>query len=63
MPPPHGVTKAKSLENGDAIDTDTSLLKWPAKQGITDDDPFDSENSWYDVPPEGFSLTVSCPFN
>lgn len=59
MPPPHEMTEAKSLENGDVIDTDTSLIKWPAKQGITDDDPFDSENSWYDIPPEGFSLTLS----
>ncbi|XP_073270407.1 putative RNA polymerase II subunit B1 CTD phosphatase RPAP2 homolog isoform X1 [Primulina huaijiensis] len=62
MPPPHGMTEAKSLEHGDVIDTDTSLLKWPAKQGITNDDPFDSENSWYDSPPVGFSLTLS-PFS
>ncbi|KZV48157.1 hypothetical protein F511_27720 [Dorcoceras hygrometricum] len=56
MPPSHGMTEAKPLENGEV-----SVLKWPAK-GISSDDPFDSENSWYDSPPDGFSLMLS-PFS
>ncbi|XP_073143156.1 putative RNA polymerase II subunit B1 CTD phosphatase RPAP2 homolog isoform X2 [Henckelia pumila] len=60
--PPHGMTEAKSFENGDVIDTDISILKWPARRGISNDDPFDSENSLYDSPPEGFSLALS-PFS
>ncbi|GLU02560.1 hypothetical protein SLE2022_198060 [Rubroshorea leprosula] len=34
-------------------------LKWPKKPGIPDSDMFDPEDSWFDVPPEGFSLTLS----
>ncbi|KAK6159790.1 hypothetical protein DH2020_003171 [Rehmannia glutinosa] len=37
-------------------------LKWPPKPGFSSDDLFDSEDSWYDSPPEGFNLTLS-PFS
>lgn len=52
---------AKSEENADIIDTDTDLvqLKWPPKPGVLSADLFDSEDSWYDSPPEGFNLNVS----
>lgn len=34
-------------------------VKWPTKPGIPRSDMFDPEDSWFDAPPEGFSLTVS----
>ncbi|KAE8732791.1 F2P16.20-like protein isoform 2 [Hibiscus syriacus] len=34
-------------------------VKWPAKPGIPRSDFFDPEDSWFDAPPEGFSLTLS----
>lgn len=33
--------------------------KWPKKPGSQYSDLFDPEDSWFDAPPEGFSLTVS----
>ncbi|KAI3445459.1 hypothetical protein Pfo_002124 [Paulownia fortunei] len=62
LPPPHGIDEAKSEENGDVMDTDPFLLKWPPKPGFSNADLFDSEDSWYDSPPEGFNLTLS-PFS
>ncbi|PIN25766.1 protein-serine/threonine phosphatase [Handroanthus impetiginosus] len=62
LPPPHGEDEAKSEENGDAVDTDQPTLKWPPKPGFSNADLFDSEDSWYDSPPEGFNLTLS-PFS
>ncbi|XP_057792033.1 putative RNA polymerase II subunit B1 CTD phosphatase RPAP2 homolog isoform X1 [Salvia miltiorrhiza] len=62
LPPPHGVDTAKSEENADIIDTDPVQLKWPPKPGVLSSDLFDSEDSWYDSPPEGFNLQLS-PFS
>ncbi|XP_011087530.1 putative RNA polymerase II subunit B1 CTD phosphatase RPAP2 homolog isoform X2 [Sesamum indicum] len=62
LPPPHEVDEAKHEEIGDVTDTDPVLLKWPPKPGFSNADLFDSEDSWYDSPPEGFSLTLS-PFS
>lgn len=63
LPPPREVDEAEPQENGDAMDTDPSVLKWPSKPGFPNYDLFDSEDSWYDSHPEGFSLTVSRSFN
>ncbi|KAK4427571.1 putative RNA polymerase II subunit B1 CTD phosphatase RPAP2 [Sesamum alatum] len=62
LPPPHELDEAKREEIGDVADTDPVLLKWPPKPGFSSADLFDSEDSWYDSPPEGFSLTLS-PFS
>ncbi|KAL8493694.1 hypothetical protein ACS0TY_024763 [Phlomoides rotata] len=62
LPPPQEVNESKSKENGDVVDTDPVQLKWPPKPGFSTSDLFDSENSWYDSPPEEFNLTLS-PFS
>ncbi|CAA2984254.1 RNA polymerase II subunit B1 CTD phosphatase RPAP2 homolog isoform X1 [Olea europaea subsp. europaea] len=62
LPPPREVDEAEPQENGDVMDTDPSDLKWPSKPGFPNYDLFDSEDSWYDSHPEGFSLTLS-PFS
>lgn len=43
------------------LEPESASLKWPEKPGIPHSDLFDPEDSWYDAPPEGFSLTLS-PF-
>lgn len=63
LPTPDGVGKAKSEESGMVMDVDPIELKWPPKSGISNADLFDSEDSWYDSPPEEFNLTVSCRVN
>lgn len=62
LPPPHGVDAAKPEENADDVDTDPVQLKWPPKPGFSSSDLLDSEDSWYDSPPDGFNLTLS-PFS
>ena len=52
---------SKSEENADIIGTDPVQLKWPLKPGVLSSDLFDSEDSWYDSPPDGFNLQVSWP--
>ena len=59
MPHPHDDDEEVTMENVDMPETDSVTLKWPRKPGISDVDVFDSDDSWYDAPPEGFSLTVS----
>ena len=41
---------------------DTVPLKWPRKPGNIDSDVLESGDSWFDGPPEGFSLTVGSVF-
>ncbi|KAK1295402.1 hypothetical protein QJS10_CPA16g01731 [Acorus calamus] len=48
-------------DNGMDIEMDRGLGKWPKKPVLLDTDVFDTEDSWHDAPPEGFSLTMS-PF-
>lgn len=60
---PHGLDEALIEENGDIVDTDSLSLKWPPKPGVSNADLFDSDNSWYESPPEGFNLNVSCLVN
>ncbi|XP_061367154.1 putative RNA polymerase II subunit B1 CTD phosphatase RPAP2 homolog [Gastrolobium bilobum] len=61
LPSPHNAVAEGNMEDVDMLETDSVTLKWPRKPGITDVDLFDSEDSWYDAPPEGFSLALS-PF-
>ncbi|EYU19406.1 hypothetical protein ABFS82_02G087600 [Erythranthe guttata] len=62
LPPPHEVDEAKYEQIGEVVDVDPIELKWPPKPGFSSEDLFDSEDSWYDSPPEGFNLTLS-PFS
>lgn len=59
LPSPHGVGGEEAIENVDMLEKDSVTLKWPRRPGLSDVNLFDSEDSWYDPPPEGFSLTVS----
>ncbi|KAI9126836.1 hypothetical protein K1719_002432 [Acacia pycnantha] len=61
LPSPQNPGEEQTVEEVDAIEKDSVSLKWPRKLGISDNDLFDLEDSWYDPPPEGFSLTLS-PF-
>ncbi|XP_026387828.1 putative RNA polymerase II subunit B1 CTD phosphatase RPAP2 homolog [Papaver somniferum] len=44
-----------------ALEPESAPLKWPTKPGVFNFEVFDSENSWFEPPPEGFSLSLS-PF-
>ncbi|KAK7392726.1 hypothetical protein VNO78_21172 [Psophocarpus tetragonolobus] len=61
LPCPHGVVNEDTEEVADILENDSVTLKWPRKPGISDVDIFESDDSWFDAPPEGFSLTLS-PF-
>ncbi|KAI3885414.1 hypothetical protein MKX03_036306 [Papaver bracteatum] len=49
----------KMVEN--ALEPESAPLKWPTKPGIFNFEVLDSENSWFETLPEGFSLGLS-PF-
>lgn len=53
------VDKEEPMEDGDMLEPETAPVKWPKKPGIPHSDMFNPEDSWFDAPPEGFSLTVS----
>lgn len=59
LPPPHELDGAETLQEGDVLDTEQAPPKWPSKPGFPDSDIFSSDDSWFDSPPDGFSLTVS----
>uniref|UniRef100_A0A5B7AHD1 RNA polymerase II subunit B1 CTD phosphatase RPAP2 homolog n=1 Tax=Davidia involucrata TaxID=16924 RepID=A0A5B7AHD1_DAVIN len=59
LPPPHDVNEVEAQEGADIIEPEPAPIKWPRKPGIPNYDLFDSEDSWYDSPPEGFSMTLS----
>ncbi|KAF1002424.1 putative RNA polymerase II subunit B1 CTD phosphatase RPAP2 homolog [Apium graveolens] len=59
MPPP---MYEEPMDADIDMDLEPAAIKWPNKQGITASDFFDnSDDSWYDDIPEGFSLNLS-PF-
>lgn len=43
-----------SLEDASELEIDPSAVKWPRK-AVIPSTPFDSEDSWFDAPPEEFS--------
>ncbi|KAJ8759618.1 hypothetical protein K2173_009265 [Erythroxylum novogranatense] len=43
----------------DPCELEYASAKWPGKPGTNCSDIFDPEDSWFDAPPEGFSLTLS----
>lgn len=61
LPSPHDGHEGESMEDPDVLEPEAALLKRPSKPGIPRSELFDPEDSWYDEPPEGFSLTLS-PF-
>lgn len=62
-PDENDVNNEESTEGANLLEPEPepeiAPLKWPKKPGIPDSDMFDPEDSWFDAPPEGFSLTVS----
>lgn len=62
LPPPQEVCESETQEKVDMLDSETAPLKWPMTTSLSNPDLFDSGDSWYDSPPEGFSLNVSLPF-
>ncbi|XP_014513955.1 putative RNA polymerase II subunit B1 CTD phosphatase RPAP2 homolog [Vigna radiata var. radiata] len=61
LPRPHDAVEEGTIEDDDILQNDSVTLKWPRKPGVSDIDFFESDDSWFDAPPEGFSLTLS-PF-
>ncbi|PPS02748.1 hypothetical protein GOBAR_AA17907 [Gossypium barbadense] len=63
LPHPLEADKEEKVENIDTLEADPEPeegpVKWPTKPGIPRSDFFDPEDSWFDAPPEGFSLTLS----
>ncbi|XAR52734.1 Phosphoprotein phosphatase [Bertholletia excelsa] len=59
LPPPHNVDEEESQENISMPEPEPIPTKWPRKPGVPNYNLFDSEDSWYDSPPDGFSLTLS----
>ncbi|XP_008246291.1 PREDICTED: putative RNA polymerase II subunit B1 CTD phosphatase RPAP2 homolog [Prunus mume] len=60
LPRPDGLDEEEPTEDVDMLEPEQAPL-WPTKPGIPCSDLFDPEDSWFDAPPEGFSLTLS-PF-
>ncbi|KAJ7975905.1 RNA polymerase II subunit B1 CTD phosphatase RPAP2 [Quillaja saponaria] len=61
LPRPHDVDEGEVVNDVDVLEPEPTAIKWPRKPPISGSDFFDSEDSWFDAPPEGFSLTLS-PF-
>ncbi|KAM7481842.1 hypothetical protein LguiB_006425 [Lonicera macranthoides] len=61
LPPPHNMDEEDCEENVDMLDLEPAPVMWSRKQGISHSDFFDSEDSLYDSPPDGFNLNLS-PF-
>ncbi|CAN0922609.1 Putative RNA polymerase II subunit B1 CTD phosphatase RPAP2 homolog [Linum grandiflorum] len=59
--------QANNIDQNDLTDDDNTeqedlgTIQWPGKPGIPPSDMFDPDESWFDGPPEGFSLELS-PF-
>ncbi|XP_055816543.1 putative RNA polymerase II subunit B1 CTD phosphatase RPAP2 homolog isoform X2 [Solanum dulcamara] len=61
LPPSQELDEAIHQENDEMLDQEPAPLKWPRKPGMPNYDVFESEDSWYDSPPEDFNMTLS-PF-
>lgn len=49
----------KNSGGDDDPEIDRDVIKWPKKPVLLDTDLFEVDDSWHDMPPEGFSLTLS----
>lgn len=61
LPRPDGLDEEEPTEDVDMLESEQAPL-WPRKPGIPCSDLFDPEDSWFDAPPEGFSVTVRVHF-
>ncbi|KAE9446685.1 hypothetical protein C3L33_21410, partial [Rhododendron williamsianum] len=61
LPPPHDEDEDESQGDVVMLEPETTRSKWPGKPGVPNYNLFESEDSWYDRAPEGFSLALS-PF-
>ncbi|XP_024021958.1 putative RNA polymerase II subunit B1 CTD phosphatase RPAP2 homolog isoform X2 [Morus notabilis] len=64
LPRPENGDEGEPMEEDDDDETsepEQAPIKWPKKPGSQHSDLFDPEDSWFDAPPEDFSLTLS-PF-
>ncbi|GMI74830.1 hypothetical protein HRI_001152300 [Hibiscus trionum] len=65
LPYPLEAEKEEQVKNVDTLEPEAESepeegpVKWPTKPGIPRSEFFDPEDSWFDAPPEGFSLTLS----
>eukprot|EP00262_Sarcandra_glabra_P001943 TRINITY_DN12129_c1_g1_i1.p1 TRINITY_DN12129_c1_g1~~TRINITY_DN12129_c1_g1_i1.p1 ORF type:complete len:657 (+),score=95.48 TRINITY_DN12129_c1_g1_i1:166-2136(+) len=59
LPHSNNITEENSTKIMDELEAEECSLKWPKKPTFLDSNIFDSEDSWHDTPPEGFSLTLS----
>lgn len=57
LPRPGDVVEEKPTEDVTMLEPEEAL-QWPLKPGIPRTDLFDPDDSWFDAPPDGFSLTV-----
>ncbi|KAL5981631.1 hypothetical protein ACLOJK_015694 [Asimina triloba] len=59
LPSPKEADEENSSEDLDMLESKRTYAKWPSKPVLLDSDILDSEDSWHDTPPEGFSLMAS----
>nr|GMC53585.1 putative RNA polymerase II subunit B1 CTD phosphatase RPAP2 homolog isoform X1 [Ipomoea batatas] len=62
LPPPQEMDEVDCQENGQVLGAESHSQNWPTKPGLPNYNLFDSEDSWYDSPPEEFNLSLS-PFS
>ncbi|KAH7835733.1 hypothetical protein Vadar_029305 [Vaccinium darrowii] len=61
LPPLPDVEEEESQGDDVMLEPEPTASKWPGKPGVPNYNLFESEDSWYDSPPEGLSLALS-PF-
>ncbi|CAH9050534.1 unnamed protein product [Cuscuta epithymum] len=61
LPPPHEKSEGDCVEDDEVLEAEAHSQTWPTKPGLPNYDLFESEESCYDSPPEGFNLSLS-PF-
>uniref|UniRef100_A0A803PVX3 RNA polymerase II subunit B1 CTD phosphatase RPAP2 homolog n=1 Tax=Cannabis sativa TaxID=3483 RepID=A0A803PVX3_CANSA len=59
LPHPEDANGRESLVDKDTSEPEQAPSKWPKKPVNQHSDVFNREDSWFDTPPEGFSLTLS----
>ena len=61
LPQPEDVDEAEPMEeeDDDTSEPEEAAVKWPEKPGSQRSHMFNPKDSWFDAPPEGFSLTVT----
>lgn len=59
--PPEKVDESEIPEEDDLLHAEQFPVKWPTKPGLPDYNVLESNDSWYDSPPEDFNLSLS-PF-